>query len=183
VISWHRFYDPETGRYISADPIGLAGGINLYAYVENDPVNFIDPWGLKGWAIDAGGAYGSGWGDGKHGNGTYSDSGMAGTGVYIGTYGDSTRAEIGGFTYTGSGETAGAHAGLGLNLTRYKIPAKDFFQGSLNYKMTTLFGGAYVKYYDVCGNEVGWSWGLGGKNIIGASNGSGKVVGHQGALQ
>ncbi|HIP83470.1 MAG TPA: hypothetical protein EYH19_07865 [Desulfocapsa sulfexigens] len=44
--NWHRFYDPATGRYISADPIGLDGGINLYAYVQNDPVNFIDPEGL-----------------------------------------------------------------------------------------------------------------------------------------
>jgi hypothetical protein len=46
VISWHRIYDPSTGRYISADPIGLAGGINLYAYVLGDPVNWVDPWGL-----------------------------------------------------------------------------------------------------------------------------------------
>ncbi|HEB70538.1 MAG TPA: hypothetical protein ENI88_13110, partial [Desulfobulbus sp.] len=44
--NWHRFYDPETGRYISADPIGLTGGINLYAYVQNDPVNWVDPDGL-----------------------------------------------------------------------------------------------------------------------------------------
>ena len=44
--NWHRYYDPETGRYISADPIGLRGGINLYAYVQNDPVNAVDPWGL-----------------------------------------------------------------------------------------------------------------------------------------
>jgi RHS repeat-associated protein len=44
--NWHRFYDPETGRYISADPIGLDGGVNLYAYVSNDPVNWIDPLGL-----------------------------------------------------------------------------------------------------------------------------------------
>jgi RHS repeat-associated protein len=45
--NWHRFYDPETGRYVSADPIGLEGGINLYAYVANDPVNWVDPWGLE----------------------------------------------------------------------------------------------------------------------------------------
>ncbi len=45
--NWHRYYDPSVGRYISADPIGLDGGINLYAYVENDPVNWVDPWGLE----------------------------------------------------------------------------------------------------------------------------------------
>ncbi|MCP3888344.1 MAG: hypothetical protein GY702_05660 [Desulfobulbaceae bacterium] len=44
--NWHRFYDPSTGRYISADPIGLDGGMNFYAYVQNDPINKIDPWGL-----------------------------------------------------------------------------------------------------------------------------------------
>ncbi len=44
--NWYRYYDPETGGYISTDPIGLRGGMNLYAYVENDPVNWIDPWGL-----------------------------------------------------------------------------------------------------------------------------------------
>ena len=44
--NWHRYYDPDIGRYISADPIGLAGGMNLYAYVGNDPVDLVDPWGL-----------------------------------------------------------------------------------------------------------------------------------------
>jgi uncharacterized protein RhaS with RHS repeats len=46
VKSWHRYYDPETGRYISADPIGLVGGINLYGYVNSDSLNWIDPKGL-----------------------------------------------------------------------------------------------------------------------------------------
>ena len=45
--NWHRYYDPETGRYVSADPIGLDGGMNIYAFVENNPVNTIDPAGLK----------------------------------------------------------------------------------------------------------------------------------------
>ncbi len=44
--NWNRYYDPETGRYISSDPIGLAGGMNLYSYVQNDPVNAVDPLGL-----------------------------------------------------------------------------------------------------------------------------------------
>lgn len=44
--NWNRFYDPETGRYISADSIGLGGGMNLYAYVGGDPVNWVDIFGL-----------------------------------------------------------------------------------------------------------------------------------------
>ena len=41
-----RWYDPHTGRFLSEDPIGIDGGLNLYAYAGNDPINFRDPWGL-----------------------------------------------------------------------------------------------------------------------------------------
>ncbi|WDP88315.1 MAG: RHS repeat protein [Desulfobacter sp.] len=44
--NWHRYYDPATGRYLTPDPIGLAGGINPFGYVLNDPINKIDPLGL-----------------------------------------------------------------------------------------------------------------------------------------
>jgi RHS repeat-associated protein len=40
-----RYYDPRIRRFVSEDPAGLEGGVNLYAYVGNDPVNFRDPTG------------------------------------------------------------------------------------------------------------------------------------------
>ena len=42
-----RYYSPATGRFLSPDPIGYDDGPNIYAYVYNDPINFIDPLGLE----------------------------------------------------------------------------------------------------------------------------------------
>jgi RHS repeat-associated protein len=41
-----RYYDPDSGRYISADPIGLWGGLNPFSYAENRPRHLVDPEGL-----------------------------------------------------------------------------------------------------------------------------------------
>ncbi|GGX86234.1 hypothetical protein GJV26_28470 [Massilia dura] len=43
----HRYYDPAAGRYLQADPLGLQAGLNMYAYVGNDPLNKRDPLGLS----------------------------------------------------------------------------------------------------------------------------------------
>jgi RHS repeat-associated protein len=42
----NRYYDAATGRFTQEDPIGLAGGINLYGFGNGDPVNYSDPFGL-----------------------------------------------------------------------------------------------------------------------------------------
>jgi len=41
-----RYYDPVVGRFVTKDPIGFGGGVNLYNYAGNNPQNFIDPFGL-----------------------------------------------------------------------------------------------------------------------------------------
>lgn len=64
IVSWHgtliedkqdatgthfrrnRYYDPGTGRFTQEDPIGLAGGLNVYGYAAGDPANYADPYGL-----------------------------------------------------------------------------------------------------------------------------------------
>jgi RHS repeat-associated protein len=42
-----RWYQPETGRFLSEDPIGLVGGINPFVFAAGDPINFSDPFGMR----------------------------------------------------------------------------------------------------------------------------------------
>jgi RHS repeat-associated protein len=63
-----RYYDPRLQRFISEDPLGPAGGVNLFTYAENQPIAYTDPLGLKpspnfgpGGAGGAGGAGWAGW--------------------------------------------------------------------------------------------------------------------------
>jgi RHS repeat-associated protein len=44
--NWHRDYDPSLARYVEPDPVGHAGGQNLYVYVDGRPTSLIDPNGL-----------------------------------------------------------------------------------------------------------------------------------------
>ncbi len=45
ILCTHRHYDPQQGRFLTRDPIGYDGGINLYSYTQNNPVNWMDPDG------------------------------------------------------------------------------------------------------------------------------------------
>lgn len=46
--NWHRYYDAEVGRYVTADPIGFEGGINTFVYADGSPFNRVDVEG-KNW--------------------------------------------------------------------------------------------------------------------------------------
>ena len=48
-----RYYDSDVGMFISRDPIGLMGGSNVFQYAPN-PIEWIDPWGLKGCTVTQG---------------------------------------------------------------------------------------------------------------------------------
>ena len=52
----HAYFDPHVGRFASRDPIQERGGVNLYDFVGNAPVIFIDPYGLALYAFDGTGA-------------------------------------------------------------------------------------------------------------------------------
>jgi RHS repeat-associated protein len=52
-----RYYSPKIGRFLQTDPISYEGGINLYAYCGNNPIIYVDPYGLCGdstsWKVDS----------------------------------------------------------------------------------------------------------------------------------
>jgi RHS repeat-associated protein len=60
----NRYYDSEKGRFTQEDPIGLAGGVNVYGFAEGDPLAFCDPYGLlesaccPQWLVDASAGFG-----------------------------------------------------------------------------------------------------------------------------
>ncbi len=54
-LTLNRAYDPYSGRWLSRDPAGEDGGINLYGYVDQDPINQLDRFGLGPWTPPPGG--------------------------------------------------------------------------------------------------------------------------------
>jgi RHS repeat-associated protein len=133
--NYFRYYNPQTGRYITPDPIGLEGGINLFVYVDSvgkpletnlyaytgsNPVNFIDPLGLWSVTIEGYELFGGGIVFGSNPNGGLFISFRVGVGLGGGISVDPKGTSPGwdpckkhGLLNVGLGGYAGANVGLG----------------------------------------------------------------------
>lgn len=101
----HRYYDPGTGRFLTRDPIDYRGGINLYAYVRNNPLKWKDPLGTDVWVSPEGGAGAHLFVLGVHG----------GVGLAINTDTQEACLYVKGCYRAGGGIYAGANGELGVS--------------------------------------------------------------------
>ncbi len=159
----NRIYSPEIGRWLSRDPIGEIGGINLYAYGRNSPTTLLDPlglctlqigltvnvqWGPVNFNVFAGFAF-----DGHGGIGGYYGGG-AGVGVGAGATGGLSFAGSNGDTIEDLGGPFGSfNAGLGAGAGA----SGDVFWGSGSQGQPIMGGGFTV------------GGGLGGGGALGAT--------------
>ena len=124
-----RDYDPATGHWTARDPIGFAGGPNLFGYVHGNPVNLTDPSGLAAFCLGGSGYYGIGGGAEYCVGDDFSWSLCAEVGVGVGggvtgTFGDVAQAGVAagaeaGFDCLGTGAGAGAE----ISATRCGVTA------------------------------------------------------------
>ncbi len=105
----YRYYSADVGRFITYDPIGWAGGVNLYVYVGNNPLNFIDPFGFcSNWldwfqgGLDAAGLV--------PGFGEPADLANAGISALRGNWGDAGLSALSAIPFIGYVGTAGKGA-------------------------------------------------------------------------
>lgn len=133
----YREYDPATGRFISPDPLGYAGGdVDLYGYCGDDPVNFVDRLGLfdESSSADDGksesGASGSGGGSRSSSSGGYAgnDFGPGYNGTSGSAYGPTDagwgyNTDPGGSHFNGNNSLGGE--GRSQNTTRNAQQAQD----------------------------------------------------------
>ncbi len=113
----YRYYDPVQGRYITQDPIGLAGGWNLYTYPLN-PVSKIDPFGLVAFGGEFGKWSGSAVSAASEGNMSYADAATAIDAANGPTYlppSGSLSVDVGGALDAFSGGNFAAGISIGTN--------------------------------------------------------------------
>jgi RHS repeat-associated protein len=144
-----RYYDPRAGRFLTKDPIGFGGGdVNLYRYIQNSPVNQIDPLGLWGLGFYAGGGIGAG--DYRT---PKSIAESAGSGFYFG-YKKGGSLETGAFTFVEKTKIGGGKVAVGISITYYETDAEKFFPGKTYTRSLTFGPVTMTKHYSDC-KEIG----------------------------
>lgn len=136
--NYFRDYDPETGRYIESDPIGLEGGLNVYGYVGGNPINALDPTGLIKWTGSA-----------------FSVSAIAGGGGVFDIYTLRTPCVNG---KQGYAKVHAAGSAVGFGLVVAGGGGSISFEDNLSEVDPTVFNGPYKK----AGYGIAWGGGFGG---------------------
>ena len=129
--NYFRYYNPRTGRYVRPDPMGLTGGMNVFVYAQDNPVNSTDPFGLLGLF---GGASFRVTGPGV--------SGVATIRVIVGSEGDKLEGMVlagGSGTFAAGGFAAGRGPEFGFFLGK----ASDFLE-TIAIDIDTPIGGLTV---------------------------------------
>jgi RHS repeat-associated protein len=156
-----RYYDPVLKRFIAEDPIGLAGGMNVYGYVGGDPVFYVDPNGFFGvFAGVKGSATGLFMG------------GDVGAKVILGNEGTAAQvvASVGGNLTTNA---FGLQAGLGPEAGQFKGDISDFLKSD-QISIDTPVGGISL-YFNPKGEFSGLS--IGGPSLGMSVSGTGPTLG------
>jgi RHS repeat-associated protein len=133
-----RYYDPASGRFVQRDPIGIAGGMNTYVYVDNEPLDLVDPSGESWWPNTGILRYGP----------SRVDFGADGKGVYRLAFRIGARIHIYGWkgaTCAGAAVTGAAVVGAGVGM-------------GINYGVKAVTG---TSLSDRIGNRL-WDWFGGG---------------------
>ena len=165
-----RYYNPELARWISEDPIEFnSGDMNLYRYVENNPLSWVDPDGLIVFGVIAGGAVGLGLGPSQPGG-----FGTAGSGLFVGSkkcggYGG------GAFSAMATGEAIGAFAGLSGGIFFGFGDVEDvgggFYTSGISVKNLTLELAFNSQTRNIAGFGIGFGRGIGkGGFFVGKGN-------------
>ncbi|MCK5643418.1 MAG: RHS repeat protein, partial [Gammaproteobacteria bacterium] len=152
-----RYYDPQAGRFLTPDPIGFSAGPNFYTYVNNNPLNWIDPWGLEVCAT----------GDTQK---SYSDY------FWDGMYDDSSSyyRTVNDFINPDFSDSSSLEAnfwkeiflnppGIGGSVTVTGMKT-SVTTGGVNLGVSSTYAGLSFDIYSRTPKK-GWSWGLGGQHL------------------
>jgi RHS repeat-associated protein len=140
--NYFRNYEPGTGRYVEVDPIGIAGGLNVYEYARSNPLTYTDPLGLWSIGFELYGGIGGGI-NASYSNGTLELTGRLGVGLG-GGFGYEPQGEPSPHSKKcGSGHIARTTVNLQAGVGAGPFGVGGSFTAASGNAVTTKVGGGY----------------------------------------